>query len=437
MRAGACASTGCSQECDRSRHMSCMFNEWGLSIYALARTVALSYDGRHVLARWLNLWGADPERALPDHDGLSRDERAARRRAHERCKWLAALRTQGARKAHSCLEEAGDADHPHPRRSVLGHACAALGCLRAATPDVVDGRAITRFGGPERDAASRTLPRSLAHALDIEPDGTFKRGLTLATLAHDYGITTSRAAKGTQVKDRIAGSLAEVNDDTDATPAQMATLIERMTQVNDLARYGAAAAPTVREAKKRGGKMDATTHDAPAQRTTAERVRQIATATAPGVLGRPRTRVVWWRNSAGATPESVAALARTLEASARGVAPELTPIAIAALDDALERWLDTCEYSDAYRAEPELITPATVIEHTAAQLALALGTNAGLHIVHGMDWIDGAYGTGTAQSLIEDVVEHRCEHTVRVAVLLAPWGVEIRQNAEPRTVWES
>ena len=62
---------------------------------------------------------------------------------------------------------------------------------------------------------------------------------------------------------------------------------------------------------------------------------------------------------------------------------------------------------------------------------------AGLHIVHGMDWMDGAYGTGTAQSLIEDVVEHRCEHTVRVAVLLAPWGVEIRQNAEPRTVWES
>ena len=92
-----------------------LYNEWGLSIYALARTVALSYDGRHVLARWLNLWGADPERALPDHDGLSRDERAARRRAHERCKWLAALRTQGARKAHSCLEEAGDADHPHPR----------------------------------------------------------------------------------------------------------------------------------------------------------------------------------------------------------------------------------------------------------------------------------------------------------------------------------
>ena len=38
-----------------------------------------SYGGRHGIAPWLNLWGADPQRPLPDWDGLTMKERARRR----------------------------------------------------------------------------------------------------------------------------------------------------------------------------------------------------------------------------------------------------------------------------------------------------------------------------------------------------------------------
>ena len=136
-----------------------LYNAWGLSIHALARTLTRSYGGRHALARWLNLWGTDPGRPLPEHDGVSRAERARERRRSEIAKWAAALRTPGAGKAQGCLEEAGDNTDAHPRRSVLGHACAALGCLRGATTANVDGRPVTRFAGPERDEGNPKIAR--------------------------------------------------------------------------------------------------------------------------------------------------------------------------------------------------------------------------------------------------------------------------------------
>lgn len=205
-----------------------LHNAWGLSIHALARTVARSYRGRHALARWLNLWGADPSRPLPVDDGLSRAERARRRRDAELRKWVAALRNERARKALGCLEEAADRGEAHPRRSTLGHACAALGCLRGSRHDTVDGRPVTRFAGPEGDGAVRRLPPSLARALQIHEDGRLARPLDRATLKDDYGIEANPWSKPDNAGQRTVQSLEEVNDCTDATPRQMAVLVEQL-----------------------------------------------------------------------------------------------------------------------------------------------------------------------------------------------------------------
>lgn len=205
-----------------------LYNEWGVSIHGLARTVALSYGGHHTLARWLNLWGADAGRPLPEHDGLTRSERARERRETEVGRWLAGLRTPGARKARGCLEEASDIGTPHPRRSVLGHACATLGCIRGATTDTIEGRPATRFAGPELDEASRTLPRSLAEGLHMTVDGALTNAQGHGALKEHYGITITRGSQGCKPQDRMLRSLEEVNDETDATPAQMAKFIEAM-----------------------------------------------------------------------------------------------------------------------------------------------------------------------------------------------------------------
>ena len=41
------------------------FTAWGLSIFELARVVAVNWNGEHTWASWLNLWACDPERVLP------------------------------------------------------------------------------------------------------------------------------------------------------------------------------------------------------------------------------------------------------------------------------------------------------------------------------------------------------------------------------------
>ena len=56
-----------------------LYNKWELSIWEIARTITHTYGGRHTLSRWLNLWGTNPSRSLPDHDGLTREERVRER----------------------------------------------------------------------------------------------------------------------------------------------------------------------------------------------------------------------------------------------------------------------------------------------------------------------------------------------------------------------
>ena len=93
---------------------------------------------------------------------------------------------------------------------------------------------MTQFGGPELDEASRTLPRSLAQGLQITVEGVLTNGQSYEALKEDYGITITRAKRGCEPKDRVLWSLEEVNDETDATPAQMAAIVERMSDTKGL-----------------------------------------------------------------------------------------------------------------------------------------------------------------------------------------------------------
>ena len=48
-----------------------LYTKWRHSMYELARAVTMLWEGNHPLSRWLNLWGENPERALPEPDGLT------------------------------------------------------------------------------------------------------------------------------------------------------------------------------------------------------------------------------------------------------------------------------------------------------------------------------------------------------------------------------
>ena len=56
-----------------------LYTKWRHSMYELARAVTMLWEGNHPLSRWLNLWGENPERALPEPDGLTPMERAKHR----------------------------------------------------------------------------------------------------------------------------------------------------------------------------------------------------------------------------------------------------------------------------------------------------------------------------------------------------------------------
>ena len=56
-----------------------LYTKWRHSMYELARAVTVLWEGNHPLSRWLNLWGENPERALPEPDGLAPWERARHR----------------------------------------------------------------------------------------------------------------------------------------------------------------------------------------------------------------------------------------------------------------------------------------------------------------------------------------------------------------------
>ena len=52
---------------------------WGLGIYELARVSALSFSGHLRTTPWLNLWGQDPSKPIPERDGLTMEQRALAR----------------------------------------------------------------------------------------------------------------------------------------------------------------------------------------------------------------------------------------------------------------------------------------------------------------------------------------------------------------------
>lgn len=56
-----------------------LYTMWRHSMYELARAIKVTRDGNHPLSRWLNLWGANPERPLPEDDRLTEMERARHR----------------------------------------------------------------------------------------------------------------------------------------------------------------------------------------------------------------------------------------------------------------------------------------------------------------------------------------------------------------------
>ena len=62
-----------------AEHLYLLYARWRLSIFELARINAVEFDGTLAMSAWLNLWGADPSRPLPDGDGLNRRERARQR----------------------------------------------------------------------------------------------------------------------------------------------------------------------------------------------------------------------------------------------------------------------------------------------------------------------------------------------------------------------
>ena len=63
-----------------TEHLYQLYAYWRVSIFDLARIDAVEFEGKLAMSAWLNLWGADPARGLPDgYDGLSLRERARTR----------------------------------------------------------------------------------------------------------------------------------------------------------------------------------------------------------------------------------------------------------------------------------------------------------------------------------------------------------------------
>lgn len=62
----------------RNEHRYTLVAKWRLSIYEIARLSATSFDGL-LLAKWLNLWSANPDKPIPEGDDLTDEERARAR----------------------------------------------------------------------------------------------------------------------------------------------------------------------------------------------------------------------------------------------------------------------------------------------------------------------------------------------------------------------
>ena len=63
----------------RTWQMHEVYSKWALSIYELAGIVHCNQNIEQCLNPWLNLWGHNPDRPLPQADALTRKERARER----------------------------------------------------------------------------------------------------------------------------------------------------------------------------------------------------------------------------------------------------------------------------------------------------------------------------------------------------------------------
>ena len=110
-----------------------------------------------------------------------------------RQKWLAVLRAPESSKAVGVLESRTYENS----RCCLGHACHALGITRTVTT----GPEYVRY-----DSESKWLPPAARRALRINANGNFKKTI--------------------EVDDKVLNSLAQVNDRTELSPAEIADVIE-------------------------------------------------------------------------------------------------------------------------------------------------------------------------------------------------------------------
>ena len=131
-----------------------------------------------------------------------------------RALWDAILRDPQSLKGTGALESI---DNP-PRRCNLGHACAALGAIRQITTIAELGGQHVAYHdrGDTRGLRQRhsELPPATAERLDIDTVGTLSRTITDEELTR-FHIQRNDGSNPPE-------SLAEINDETDATPTQIA-----------------------------------------------------------------------------------------------------------------------------------------------------------------------------------------------------------------------
>ena len=63
----------------RAQELFTLVANWRLSIHDLAQVNALSFNSELAMSVWLNLWGANPDRPIPEGDDLTEEERARTR----------------------------------------------------------------------------------------------------------------------------------------------------------------------------------------------------------------------------------------------------------------------------------------------------------------------------------------------------------------------
>ena len=121
-----------------------------------------------------------------------------------RIKWLDYLREPGRKKYERMLE---NPDNPE-ERCCLGHGCHVLKDDAGVTRILAGSSLMTGYTSVFYGGFETSMPKEVAHILDITPNGAFCEGFDM---------------NGARL-----GCLAEVNDYTGLTMSEIATLIEEM-----------------------------------------------------------------------------------------------------------------------------------------------------------------------------------------------------------------